>query len=313
MKQSAWSVSPHAGGLLLVIAAATLWSFAGVAVKRLPELDPLAITGWRSLFALPVILFVRARCGAAVKPGGGKFVLGAAFSYAMMLMLFISATRLTTAANAIVLQYTAPLWVALFSRAVLGERVRRREWVMMLVCLAGMAFFFFDKVSLEGRLGNGLAIISGVACGLNTLFLRWLSRREPDLTDAQEDAVAKRGAGWEGIPALAAGNLFVILFCSVSMAHGIPGAMSEWVVLAALGVFQLAVPYVLFLVGIRHVSAVESIVFAMLEAILNPVWAGLGAGEWPSGNAITGASLILGSMAAYGIVRVKGNTAKGTR
>ncbi len=310
MKHSAWPVSRHAGGLLLVIAAATLWSFAGVAVKRLPGLDPLAITGWRSLFALPVILLVRATCGAAVKPGGGKFVAGSAFSYAMMLMLFISATRLTTAANAIVLQYTAPLWVALFSSAVLGESVRRREWLMMLVCLVGMAFFFFDKVSLEGRLGNVLAIISGIACGLNTLFLRWLSRRKTVPPNEQDHIAETRGTGWEGIPALASGNLLVILFCSVSMAHGIPGAVSEWIVLAALGVFQLAAPYILFLIGIRHVSAVESILFAMIEAILNPLWAGLGVGEWPSGNAIMGAVLILGSMAVYGVTRAHGDGAK---
>ncbi|HEY9072447.1 MAG TPA: DMT family transporter [Candidatus Ozemobacteraceae bacterium] len=295
-------LSPHATGLLLVTAAATLWSFAGVAVKLLPGLDPLAITGWRSLFALPVVVAVWRLRGVSPEPGTGVFVAGSALSYAMMVMLFISATRMTTAANAIVLQYTAPLWVAVFSRAILGETVSRREWLMMAACLAGMGFFFLDKLSFTGRLGNGLAIISGIACGLNTLFLRRLSRQS-------QEADGKPGTsdtGWNGIPALVTGNLLVIIFSAGPMLRGMPAGAVEWGVLAALGVFQLSVPYVLFLIGIRSVTAVESMLFAMLEAILNPLWAGIGAGEWPSPGAIVGAGLILSSMAAYGIVRANG-------
>lgn len=296
-------VSAHTAGLLLVIVSATLWSFAGVAVKRLPGLDPLAITGWRSVFALPVILAVWATCGVTIRPGTKRVMFGSALSYAAMVMLFISATRMTTAANAIVLQYTAPLWVAVFSRLVLGEIVTRREWLMMAACLAGMAFFFLDRLSLEGRLGIVYAIVSGMACGLNTLFLRRLSRETvPGAADVPEDSTRKAD-GWAGIPALAAGNLFVILFSSAAMVRDIPADMAEWAVISALGVFQLALPYVIFLVGIRYVTAVESILFAMLEAILNPIWAGLGAGEWPSGNAVLGAGLILGSMAVYGVAR----------
>lgn len=303
-------VSPHTAGLFLVIIAATLWSFAGVAVKCLPRLDPLAITGWRSLFALPVILAVWTKCGAVVKPRGKRVILGSAVSYAVMVMLFISATRMTTAANAIVLQYTAPLWVAVFSRMILGEIVTRREWLMMTACLAGMAFFFFDKLSFEGRLGNGLAIISGMACGLNTLFLRWLSRDETAARPDDAKTPKKRGTGWEGIPALAAGNLFVIIFCFGPMMRGVPAGVAEWSSIAALGVFQLSTAYVIFLIGMRHVSAVEGVLFAMLEAILNPIWAGLGAGEWPSGNAVLGAGLILGSMAAYGVAKANGRSTK---
>ncbi len=305
-------VSAHTAGLFLVIVAATLWSFAGVAVKRLPGLDPLAITGWRSVFALPVILAVWATCGVAIRPGTRRVMLGSALSYAAMVMLFISATRMTTAANAIVLQYTAPLWVAVFSRLVLGEIVSRREWLMMAACLAGMAFFFLDRLSLEGRLGIVYAIVSGMACGLNTLFLRRLSREAvPEPADALDvpERSTRKADGWDGIPALAAGNIFVILFSSTSMMRDIPADITEWTVISALGVFQLALPYVIFLVGIRYVTAVESILFAMLEAILNPIWAGLGAGEWPSGNALLGAGLILGSMAVYGIARANSRIA----
>ncbi|HOY68148.1 MAG TPA: DMT family transporter [Candidatus Ozemobacteraceae bacterium] len=297
-------LSPHAVGLLLVTAAATLWSFAGVAVKLLPGLDPLAITGWRSLFALPVVVAVWRLRGVSPEPGTGVYVAGSAVSYAMMVMLFISATRMTTAANAIVLQYTAPLWVAVFSRAVLGETVSRREWLMMAACLAGMGFFFLDKLSFAGRLGNGLAIVSGIACGLNTLFLRRLSRQGEPPAGPERSA----DTGWNGIPALVLGNLLVIVFSAGSMMRGLPAGATEWGVLAALGVFQLSVPYVLFLIGIRTVTAVESMLFAMLEAILNPLWVGFGAGEWPSPGAVVGAGLILSSMAAYGIARANGRS-----
>lgn len=303
-------VSAHTAGLFLVIVAAILWSFAGVAVKRLPGLDPLAITGWRSVFALPVILAVWSYCGAVVRPGGRKVIGGAALSYAVMVMLFISATRLTTAANAIVLQYTAPLWVAVFSRMILGELVSRREWLMMTACLAGMTFFFIDRLSFEGRLGIIYAVASGMACGLNTLFLRRLSRETEPAGSADPEQSGAKGDGWDGIPALAAGNILVILFSLASMMRCIPGGMAEWAIVAALGVFQLAIPFILFLIGMRYVTAVESILFAMLEAVLNPIWAGLGAGEWPTGNAVLGAGLILGSMAAYGVARANGHRAK---
>lgn len=280
-----------------------------MAVKRLPGLDPLAIAGWRSVFALPVVLAVWAQCGVVVKPKGKRMIVGFAFFYAVMVMLFISATRMTTAANAIILQYTAPLWVAVFSRMILGEIVTSKEWLMLTGCFAGMAFFFLDKLSLEGRLGIIFAIISGMACGLNTLFMRWLSRGEATAPTNSGNRHRKQGVGWEGIPALFAGNILVILFCSGSMLSGIPANASEWLVIAVLGIFQLSTAYVIFLVGLRYVTAVEGGLFAMFEAVLNPIWVGFGAGEWPSGNAVVGAGLILGFMAAYGVVKAKARAA----
>lgn len=180
-------MTDHTRGLLMVLTAATLWSSSGICVKLLPEVGPMLITGWRSVFTLAwlVVLFVwlhggPAAAGAAFRGRLGRpAIWGSAVAYALMLVFFIAATRLTTAANAIFLQYTAPLHVALLSWPILGERLRLRDWLPLGGCILGMVLFFGEKLSGSGLLGNVLGIVSGVACGANAVFLRLLSRAEP--------------------------------------------------------------------------------------------------------------------------------------
>ncbi|NLI75528.1 MAG: EamA family transporter [Candidatus Riflebacteria bacterium] len=185
-------MTDHTRGLLMVLTAATLWSSSGICVKLLPEVGPMLITGWRSVFTLAwlVALFVWLH-GSPVAAGAafrGRLlrpaIWGSAVAYALMLVFFIAATRLTTAANAIFLQYTAPLHVALLSWPILGERLRPRDWLPLGGCILGMVLFFGEKLEGSGLLGNVLGIVSGVACGANAVFLRLLSRAEPPVPTA---------------------------------------------------------------------------------------------------------------------------------
>ena len=335
-------MTPLARGRLLVVAAAVFWSFSGVGVKCLPQLDPLVFTGWRSLFALPLLLAALwweagspRSAGAMISDGLRRpATWGSGLAYAGMLMLFITATWMTTAANAILLQYTAPLWVALLAWPMLGEPVRGREWAALAGCLAGMAMFFGDRVSADGRTGNILAVLSGICCGLNALFLRKLSRAQeldqapppeppggvgplasshavplleptsasPEFVPPLEPPDAAGATGLAAsLPAVILGNLLVIVFSSPWMIPGTPADPRVWLVLAALGLLQLGLPYVLFSLGIRLVSAVEGILLATLEAILNPVWTAIGVGELPSPIALLGGVVILVSVTAYGL------------
>ncbi|MFZ2956519.1 MAG: DMT family transporter [Candidatus Ozemobacteraceae bacterium] len=294
-------MNSHLRGVLFVLSAAVLWSFSGVGVKRLPELGPLAITGWRSLFTLPMVMGALFWVTRGIRPGITRFrmgvchpaVWGSALSYAAMLMMFITATKWTTAANAILLQYTAPLFTAILSWPMLGERVCGREWCALSGVLLGMAFFFGEQLSADGFWGNVLAIASGIACALNTLFLRRVSIS----TQASPDGLLL------SLPATVLGNLLIVLFCLPSMVTGVPTDAASWLLLAALGLFQLGLPYVLFNFGLRYVTAVEGILFATIEAVLNPIWTALGAGEHPSLIAMAGGCLILGSVMLYGWFR----------
>ncbi len=314
-------MSNHTRGLVLVLCAAVLWSTSGICVKLLPETGPMVITGWRSVFTLLWLVglfgWVAGGPGAAWarfrQRLGVRAIWGSAIAYALMLVFFIAATRLTTAANAIFLQYTAPFYVALLSWPMLGEPLHRRDWLPLMGCLAGMALFFGERLSTDGLVGNILGIVSGVACGVNAIFLRLLSRH-PALGADEGDASTARPASAEdhappspdeppngllqALPAIVLGNALTILICLPWMATWSPSGQ-VMMVLAGMGLFQLGIPYTLFMLGLAHITALEAMVLGMVEAVLNPIWTAIGAGERPSLPAIAGGVLILGSVLTF--------------
>ncbi len=153
--------------VLLIILAAILWSSSGLLVKVITW-SPLAILGARSLIASGVFLLYLRRWPRRItrwQMAGAAGYLGAQF-------FFITATKLTTAANAIFLQYTAPVYVSVLAYWLLGERPHRADWLTMAVIFVGLGLFFGDQLSLTGALGNGAAILSGVAMALMTVSLR---------------------------------------------------------------------------------------------------------------------------------------------
>ncbi|MFN7135769.1 MAG: DMT family transporter, partial [Myxococcales bacterium] len=198
-------------------------------------------------------------------------------AYAATVTLFVLATKFTTAANAIFIQDTAPLYVLLLSPWLLGEKPSRGELLAVPVFLAGLGLFFLDQLAPGQMDGNLLALASGVAFALSIMGLRAVNAEGPSV--------------------LAVGNLIA---AAVSLPGSIGGPSPEardLLILLFLGVFQLALAYVLFNRGLEKVPAVEGSLLILIEPVLNPLWAFLFAGEEPGRFAVYGGALILAATA----------------
>jgi len=286
----------RAGGVLLVLVAAVLWSTGGVGIKSV-DLPPLALAGWRGLFALPVLLgmvVVRARTHAtdgiawrrsAASPAAWVGVA----SYAVMVICFVVATKLTTAADAIFIQYTSPVYVALLSWPLLRERVTWRDGVACAGVLVGMVLFFWDGLSASARLGNVVAVVSSFGAAGLPLALRADQRRFSLAGTPQSAAMS---------PALviAAGDLLGVALCIPAMIAAGPPPAATLGVLALLGMGQIGLPYVLYGLAVPRLTAMEGALLPTLEPILNPVWVAVFTGEIPRLLAILGGACVLGSV-----------------
>ncbi len=265
------SLSERRKSLLYIAITATLWSTSGVLIKMI-SWGPIAILAGRSLFSSIVFLVYLRRI--PTKWTWWKF--SASIGYILTQLLFITATKLTTAANAIFLQYTAPIYVILLAFWFLREKPSRADWVSMVVIFLGMFLFFGDKLSTNGIYGNILAILSGMSLALMMVSLR-----------AQKD----------GVPAesFLAANLF-------SAIVGFPFILKEtwtinsWLIILFLGVVQIGLSNLLFSKAIKHVPALEANLVSTLEPVLNPVWVFLILGESMGPSALIGGLVVLGGV-----------------
>jgi drug/metabolite transporter (DMT)-like permease len=269
-------------GLLLLVAAALLWSLGGLLIKSV-DWPPLAVAGGRGVIA-GVFLLV---CVRRPKFTWTRLQLGAAVAYTACTVLFATATKLTTAANAILLQYTAPVWVALLAAWLLGERATRRDWATIAVALAGMALFFRDQLTATGMLGNGLAILSGVGFAVMTVLLR----KQKDGSPIESIILGNLLAGLIGLPSM--------LGAPLPSAGGL-GA------LLVLGVFQLGLSYLLYSYAIRRVTALEAVLVPVIEPVLNPVWVLLALGERPGPNALWGGAIVVAVVTVRALLLLRG-------
>lgn len=268
-----------------MILASILWSTSGLLIKVI-SMDAVSLAGWRSAIAgLTLLLIARAGRIATGFPRD-RLSWVAAVIYALILLLFVAATKITAAANVIFLQYTAPIYVLLLEPVFLKTRLRFRDCAFVALALLGMSLFFVGKVEVGNWRGNVMALGSGLAFALFSLISR--SRHGDDR--ARWQAVV-----WGNFVLFAAMWLFFL---------GEPQRMS-WPVTAAdaagllfLGVVQIGFAYALFTYAISQISALETMLLAMLEPILNPLWVYFGTGEVPSPRAIWGGVLILGTVAA---------------
>lgn len=276
---------------VLVVAAAVLWSGGGVGVKLLGALPATSIAGTRAAFAALVmgLALSRSRTFDEIRATAGRTrVLAAAASYALMVVTFVVAAKLTTAANAILLQYTAPIYVALVSPFLLGERVGRREILAVAATFAGMVLFFFGELSLDGKLGNAVAIASSFGFAGLPVFLR-LEDRARARDDLSPDPSAP-------LVAMTLGNVLAALVCAPWLLRAPPTETREWGILFALGAFQIALPYLLYARAVRALPALESSLLASIEPILSPVWVVLATGERPARSALFGGALIVAAV-----------------
>lgn len=266
---------------LQLLGAALLFSTGGAAIKA-TTLTAWQVAGFRSaVAALAIFLLV-----PAARRGWTWHVVPVGVAYAATLVLFVSANKLTTSANAIFLQSTAPLYMLAFGPLLLREHVRRRDLAFMAPVVLGLLLFFVGSeapvhTAPNPALGNVLAAASGATWALTLVGLRWMGNR----------------AGGEGsaIPTVVAGNLIAFLACLPLSLPVVDAGAADWLAVAYLGVFQIGAAYLLLTAGIRHVPALEASVLLMLEPALNPVWAWLVHGETPGPWSILGGVLILGA------------------
>ncbi|MEZ4225500.1 MAG: DMT family transporter [Polyangiaceae bacterium] len=268
---------------LSVLGAAFFFSTGGAAIKAC-TLSAMAVASLRSgIAALAIfVLLPAARRGWT----GRTWFVG--FAYAATMILFVTANKLTTAANTIFLQSTAPLYVLLLSPRLLGERANKRDLLTMGLLAVGLSLFFVggrepDRLAPNPLLGNVLAVLSGVAWGGTVLGLRWLS---------QPDA---RGRTPSNLTGVLAGNLVAFIGCLPFAGSIAQSGAADWTALAYLGVVQIALSYVLLSRGLAVLPALEGSLLLTVEPVLNPVWAFWMHGERPGSWAILGGALILGA------------------
>lgn len=259
-------------GIILIFVAGLLWSTGGVGIK-LVVASPLVIAFWRSAIA-SVVLF------AALRPQGWTWspaFLGAVLSYAGCLTTFVIATRWTTAANAIFLQYAGIIWVMLFSPLVTGESLKRRDVIAVAVAMTGMVLFFADDLGGGALRGNLVALLSSFFFASLVLLLR-----------------RERGASAEA--AVIWGNVLAAAMILPLVRNHLRVDARSAAILVFLGVFQIGLAYVLFVKGIRFVSAVAASLTGMIEPVANPLWVFLGTGEIPGSWALLGGLIVLGAI-----------------
>ncbi len=254
--------------VLALALTAALWSLGGVLIK-LVDLPPLAVAGLRSVVCALFLMAVR---GLPAPPRGGAR-LGAALAYAATVMLFVTATKLTTAANAILLQFTAPVYVALLAHRIVGERTSAADWLATALALAGMGLFFVDKLDFSGLWGNLAGLASGVSFALMVLLLR-----------KQKDGSPYGSLVW--------GNIIAAALCLPFCFEKAPD-LSDTAGLLLLGVVQLGLPYLLYAWAVRRVSAMVAVLVPVVEPLLNPVWVFLVLGERPGSWAMLGGAVVL--------------------
>jgi drug/metabolite transporter (DMT)-like permease len=256
-------------GRLLVLGAALLWSLAGVFIKFL-DLPPLTIVFYRSLFAALIFTpFLRRSDWRLSAP-----IAISALTYTAAISAFVSANKLTTAANAIVLQYTAPVFVFLFSRLVLGEKISRLNGLALAVSMVGVAMISLDSAGEPEMAGVLLAILSGV------LFAAYMINLQ------RTQSLSSVYLTWINNVACALLLLWIVKSQLVF-------SFNEILILAVMGAVQLGLPYFLFSNGLRTISLQEASLIALIEPVLNPLWVALVVGEIPSTATIAGGGMIL--------------------
>jgi len=263
-----------------LLAAAVLFSTAGACIKA-TTLTSWQVASFRAGVAA-LTLFV------ALRPpwsGWSRRTLLVGFLYAIQMMLFVLSNKLTTAANSIFLQSTAPLYIMLLGPWLLREPIRGRDLALMSGLAAGLVLFFIGSEhssasAPDPAAGNALAAINGVTWALTVLGLRWVATR-----DHAAGAVAATLIG---------GNL---LACLLGLPAALPvraASAADWALIGYLGVFQVSVAYLLVTDAVRHLTAFETSLLLLLEPVLNPIWAWIVHGERPGPWSLAGGAVILG-------------------
>ena len=269
--------------IAFVLLAVLLWSTGGVFIK-LTTLDAFAVNAGRSFFAAITVAVFTYKKGLKLD----KFTLLTSFLYAGTLTCFVYANKNTTAANAIFLQYTAPIYILILAPFILKEKFRVDDLITVVICLMGMSLFFLEPQNAENKLaanvfwGNVAALVSGLFFGLYFILLRHPRSLQKN-------------------PALSVfyGNILIVLLMLPLIFSNPPAQINSNDILAILflGIFQIGIAYVLFTNGIAGgVRSLDASIIGFIEPLLNPIWVFLIIGERPSIWAIVGGAVIIAAV-----------------
>lgn len=273
-------IPPHRKGLVYISFTALLWSSSGFFIKYL-TLNAFQISFYRSSIAALTIYITGRIRNQNLKFDFSLVTMLAAVSYAGILLFFVMATKMTTAANAIFLQFTAPIYLLVLEPLVLKTKFESRNLITILFVCAGMVLFFFGRLEIGNIYGNIIAIISGICFALFTLFLKW--KRQKQSSESTLISVIL-------------GNMIVAFIALIVSYPELQVSSSQAGILLYMGVIQIGISYMIFNEGIKYVSATESMIIASVEAIFNPIWVFIGIGEVPSVYSIIGGIIIMGAI-----------------
>lgn len=258
---------------------AMLWSTSGLFIK-LVDSDPFFIAGARSFIAALTMIALRRvfmrnpfRGIVSALRTPAFWVSGIAYSATMT--SFVVANKLTTSANVILLQYSAPVWAAILGIALLKERPRAENWIGMALVLAGLVIIFHGSLASASLLGDLIALASGITFALNSVCMRMQKDADPAYS-------------------LVLSNVITSFFALPFLFSGGPGlSLPALGAITFMGTIQIGFASILFAYGIKRVSAFAALIIACVEPVLNPVWVFAVTGEKPALNALIGGSVII--------------------
>lgn len=282
---------PAISPVWLVVIAVLLWSTGGMFIKLATNLDAYQVTFFRSLLAGITVLILTWRDGLRINAFGAM----CSVIYATLLFLFVWATKHTTAANAIFLQYTAPIYILILAPFVIGEKFHLRDLATVILCIAGMSLFFVGDLTIGDYQGNIAALGSGIFLGLYIMLLRH-----------------PKALGLNGTITVIYGNFLLALLTLPSGIAAFPKAgLMDYAAVGFLGIFQIGISYILFIKGVRGgTRPLDASIIGFIEPLLNPVWVFLFVGERPSNWAVLGGAIIVATVCVHTIVQYRFNVEK---
>ncbi len=286
----------HRKALFLMISAASLWSIAGVLTRQLHAAHGFEVTFWRSLFAALFVAFAllyQHRSQAVGKLASvGRFGLISGAMWAVMFCCFMIALTMTTVANTLIVMSVSPLLTALLAWVILHQKIVMRTWLAIAVALAGMLWMFaggMSSVDARGLAGMLVAIGIPIAASVNVIVLK------------------KAGKSVDLIPAVLIGGV-ISAALMLPLALPLQASPHDIIILAILGVLQLGFPCMLMVSASRNLSAPEISLLALLEVLLGPIWAWLGANEVPAPETLAGGAVVLGALVFNELLALKEDT-----
>ncbi len=313
----------------LVLIAVLLWSTGGMFIKLATNLDAYQVTFFRSLLAGITVLIITRRNGLRIN----WFGVMCSIIYATLLFLFVWATKHTTAANAIFLQYTAPIYILILAPFVIGEKFHVRDLATVVFCLAGMSLFFVGDLTIGDYQGNVAALGSGIFLGLYIMLLKHPravgSEAVPAATAEMQKPAREQGRNTQAavletissdphsalrnpqsinpVITVIYGNFLLALLTLPSGIAAFPTAtFRDYAAVAFLGIFQIGISYILFIKGVTGgTRPLDASIIGFIEPLLNPVWVFLFIGERPSQWAILGGFIIIVTVLIHTVIQYR--------